>query len=107
MKVSGVFKGLTFLFLSPLYIYLHLPRTEGRETDMMLSVKQRLRSLEQQAAWKDAALFTVSFRDGARRKLPPGDAITAVLDGNVYQVDGMPGKGNGLLLELLQGLLEE
>lgn len=107
MKVLGVFRGLTFLFLVPLYIYLHIPRTEGRETDMMLSVKHRLRSLEQQAAWKDAALFTVSFRDGARRKLPPGDAITAVLDGNVYQVDGMPGKGSGLLLELLQGLLEE
>lgn len=74
---------------------------------MMLSVKQRLRSLEQQAARKEATLFTVSFQGGERRKLQPGDVITAVLDGNVYQVDGMPGKGNGLLLELLQGLLEE
>ena len=81
---------------------------DGRDTDMILSIKQRLRSLEKVSAGKrKAALFTVSFRDGARRKLPPGDAITAVLDGNVYQVDGMPGKGNGLLLELLQGLLEE
>ena len=52
MKVLGVFRGLTFLFLVPLYIYLHIPRMEGRETDMMLSIKQRLRSLEQQAARK-------------------------------------------------------
>ena len=107
MKLLGVFRGLTVLFLGNLFIYLHIPRTEGRETDMMLSVKQRLRSLEQQAAWKDAALFTVYFQGGERRKLQPGDAITAVLDGNVCQVDGMPGNGNGLLLELLQGLLEE
>ena len=82
---------------------------EGREADMMLNIQQRLRSLEKASAGKrQAALFAVSFRNGEQRKLLPGEAITAVHGGNVCQVDSIPGSetGNGLLLELLRGLLE-
>ena len=82
---------------------------DGRDTDMILSIKQRLRSLEKVSAGKrKAALFTVSFRNGEQRKLLPGEVITAVHGGNVCQVDSIPGSetGNGLLLELLRGLLE-
>lgn len=71
---------------------------------MKQEILTRLRRLEKAADLNGR--FIVTYRDGSRKELPSMAAIDAVKDGCVVKIEG-GGDGNGLLIELLRGLIEE
>lgn len=71
---------------------------------MKAELLARLRRLEKAADLNRR--FIVTYRDGSRKELPSMAAIDAVKDGCVVKIEG-GGDGNGLLIELLRGLIEE
>ena len=70
-------------------------------------VLKRIQRLEAMASQIESDLVTVTFLSGERVKVPPSDVIHMILEGTVSSVDGQVNKGNGMLLELLRGLLDE
>lgn len=73
---------------------------------MKPGIVERLRRLEKAAALN--GMFIVTYQNGSRKKLSPPEAIDAVKDGRVLAIEGGgDGDGNGLLIELLRGLIEE
>ena len=50
----------------------------------------------------------VTFQNGEKRKVQPDEVISYLLhDVDITGIDGDTGKSNGLLVELLRGLLDE
>ena len=70
-------------------------------------VLKRIQRLEAMASQMESDLVTVTFLSGERVKVTPSDVIHMILEGTVLNVDGQVSKGNGMLLELLRGLLDE
>ena len=70
----------------------------------------KLERLERRVdAIQGESIVTVVFTDGTRRRVPLPD-VPCLLIGDpcpVADVIGQAGKGDGMLLELIKGLLEE
>lgn len=75
----------------------------------MKNLLSRLARLEQATGQQRRRLATVIFLDGARRKLPSlSDAIPILSSPEAHRIRSVEGggPGDGLLLQLLTGLLE-
>ena len=71
-------------------------------------LERRLMSLERMFAEHARGFFMVTFHNGEKRKVQPDEVISYLLHGEgINEIDGDIGNGNGLLLELLRGLLDE
>jgi hypothetical protein len=72
-----------------------------------IALQRRLKSLERVFAEHARGFFMVTFQNGEKRKVQPDEVISYLLHGEVTEIDGDTGNRNGLLVELLRGLLDE
>lgn len=73
-----------------------------------MTTKDRLTKLEQLAERAAADLVTVVLADGERRTVQIVDCISLLMDGTpIADIQGEVSSGNGMLLDLLRGMLEE
>ena len=72
-----------------------------------MTINSRIDRLMEQLAKENIEKITVVFSDGSKRRLSGGECIDLVAGNtdNIGRFEG-GGKGNGLLVSLLNGLLE-
>lgn len=72
-----------------------------------MTINDRIARLTEQLAKENTGKITAVFADGTKRQLTGGECIDLVMNSldKVGRFEG-GGKGNGLLVDLLNGLLE-
>ena len=74
----------------------------------MNAIKNRLERLERLLRINTGKCVTVIFADGSSRRMAAADAIPLLQSpDSIVDVCGESGGGNGLLLELIKGLLDQ
>ena len=73
-----------------------------------MTISSRIDRLIKQLAQDSSGKITVTFSDGSKRRLSGGECIDLIAAGNTDRIGRFEGvgKGNGLLPDLLNGLLE-
>lgn len=73
-----------------------------------MDISRRLDRIEARIKAQNRQKYTLILKDGNKLRAIPPDCINLVLDReDVMRIDGQEDEGNGMLLQLLQGVLEE
>lgn len=73
-----------------------------------MNINDRIARLTEQLAKENTGKITAVFADGTKRRLTGGECIDLIAAGNTDNIGRLEGggKGNGLLVDLLNGILE-